>query len=855
MDDSSWTKVEGRWIVHLPSTIIQNPFKMITSLNWLKEYIDINLSPEETGDLLTSLGLEVEGMEEKETIEGGLEGIVVGHVKECVQHPNADKLCLTKVDVGREELLQIVCGAPNVAAGKKVLVATIGTMLHPTEGKPFKIKKGKIRGEASEGMICAEDEIGIGVEHDGVILLPEDTPVGMSGREVYKIEKDVIYDIGLTPNRSDATCHLGVAKDLAAALKIQHNGTGQIKEPEAILPPFNGDGLPIDVSVENTEACPRYAGVCIKNVTIKESPDWLKTRLLSIGVRPISNIVDITNFILHELGQPLHAFDYDEIADKKVVVKTLPQGTKFDSLDEVERSLSNEDLMICDGESKGMCIGGVFGGIKSGVKDSTKNIFLESAHFNAKWIRRSSTRHNLRTDAAKVFEKGSDPNVCVFALKRAAALIAELAGGEIASEVIDIYPNPIQPAEIDVEYAFVNRLIGVDISPKEINDILLAMDMKILSQNEESFKVAVPTNKADVTRPSDIVEEVLRVYGLDNVPVPSQMRSSMVERETPDPNEVRNAVGNYLAANGFNECMALSLSESRYYKETLPMEESELVWVNNTSNVHLDIMRPTMLFSGLEAIVRNQNRQQGDLKLFEFGKTYCRRESGDKGLESGERVDVKRMFKEEEHLTIFMTGQQWAESWRNAGKPAADYYHLKAFVENVLTRVGLSRYQETVEQGGMFAFNMNYHRGPKSLVKFGKISPKICKSMGIKSQVFYADFDWSALLKAAKKNNVSITELNRFPTVRRDLALVVDQAVKFTDLSAIASKVGKKLIKDINLFDVYEDEERLGKDKKSYAISYTFENKERTLKDKEVDKVMNELIRIYEQDMGAVIRR
>ncbi|MEO1260164.1 MAG: phenylalanine--tRNA ligase subunit beta [Bacteroidota bacterium] len=831
---------------------------MITSLNWLKEYIDIDLSAEETGNLLTSLGLEVEGTEEIETIKGGLEGVVVGHVKECGKHPNADKLSLTKVDVGREELLQIVCGAPNVAAGQKVLVATIGTMLHPTEGEPFKIKKGKIRGEASEGMICAEDEIGIGTDHDGIIVLPEDTPVGMSGRDYYSIETDVVYDIGLTPNRSDATCHLGVAKDLAAALKIQHAGSGEVKVPTVDNFKIDNNELPVEVVVENTEACPRYAGVAIKGVTIKESPDWLKNRLLSIGVRPISNIVDITNFILHELGQPLHAFDLDEIAGQKVIVKTLPAESKFMSLDEVERTLSEEDLMICDGDSKGMCIGGVFGGIQSGVKDSTKNIFLESAHFNAKWIRRSSTRHDLRTDAAKVFEKGSDPNVCVYALKRAAALIVELAGGEVASDIVDIYPNPIEPVKIEVKYNYVNRLIGTDISPKEINDILLAMEMEIVSENEERFTVAVPTNKADVTRPADVVEEILRVYGLDNVPVPNQMRSSMIEREFPNPNEIKNAVSDYLAANGFHESMALSLSESKYYKEILPIDENELVWVNNTSNVHLDIMRPTMLFSGLEAVLHNQNRQRGDLKIFEFGKTYQRR-TKDSGRQTGEngldKIDVKRLFEEQDHLTLFMTGQQWGESWRNPGKPEADYYSLKAYVENVLARLGLSGYQQSAEQGGIFAYNMNYHRGPKSLVKFGKISPKTCKSMGIKSQVFYADFAWGALLKAAKKNSISMTELNKYPTMRRDLALVIGSSVKFADLAALAGKVGKKLIKDINLFDVYEDAEKLGEGKKSYAISFTFENAERTLKDKEVDKIMNELIRIYEQDMGAVIRR
>lgn len=823
---------------------------MTTSLNWLKQYIDINLSPAETSDLLTSLGLEVEGMEEIETIKGGLEGIVVGEVKECIKHPDADKLSLTKVDVGGEELLQIVCGAPNVAAGQKVMVATIGTKLYPAEGDPFTIKKGKIRGEVSEGMICAEDELGIGNDHSGIIVLPEDTAIGMAGRDYYKIENDVVYEIGLTPNRSDATCHLGVAKDLAAALKIQHGGSGEVKVPSIDNFKINNHDLPVEVVVENTEACPRYAGVSIKGVTIGESPDWLKNRLLAVGVRPINNIVDITNFILHELGQPLHAFDLDEIAGRKVIVKTLPEGTKFLSLDEQERSLRGEDLMICDGDSKGMCIGGVFGGLNSGVKDATKNIFLESAHFNAKWIRRSSTRHDLRTDAARVFEKGSDPNVCVYALKRAAAMIVELAGGEIASEVVDIYPNPIEPVKIEVAYDYVNRLIGTSISPKEINAILVALGMDIVSENVEGFTVAVPTNKADVIRPADVVEEILRVYGLDNVPVPNQMRSSMIERETPDPNEIRSAVGDLLAANGFHETMALSLSESRYYREILPLDEKELVWVNNTSNVHLDIMRPTMLFSGLEAVLHNQNRQQSDLKLFEFGKTYVRKEGSE---ESG--TDVVQLFEEREHLTLFLTGQRWEESWRNTAKQDADYFTLKSFVENVLARLGLTGYQQTVEQGGLFAFNMNYHRGAKSLVKFGKIAPKICKQLGIKTQVFYADFDWGALVKAAKKNSISMTELNRFPTMRRDLALVIGNTVKFADLATLAGKVGKKLIKDINLFDVYEDEERLGKDKKSYAISFTFENTERTLNDKEVDKVMNELIRTYEEKMGAVIRR
>ncbi len=820
---------------------------MTISLNWLKKYIDINLSPDEISNLLTSLGLEVEGMEEVETIKGGLEGVVVGHVKECWKHPNADKLSLTKVDTGNGDLLQIVCGAPNVATGQKVLVATVGTTLYPIDGEPLTLKKGKIRGEESQGMICAADELGIGEDHSGILVLPEDTPVGLTGREYFNIEKDVVYEIGLTPNRSDATCHLGVAKDLAAALKIQHKQSGEVKVPSVENFKVDNHDLPVPVVVENTEACPRYAGVSIKNVTIGESPDWLKNRLLSIGVRPISNIVDITNFILHELGQPLHAFDLDEIAGQKIIVKTLSEGSKFLSLDERERSLSAEDLMICDGDSKGMCIGGVFGGATSGVKDSTKNIFLESAHFNAGWIRRSSTRHDLRTDAARVFEKGSDPNVCVYALKRAAMMMVELGGGEIASEIVDVYPNPIKPAEIEVKYAYVNRLIGTDISAKEVREILLALGMTLVNESAESFTVAVPTNKADVTRPADVVEEILRVYGLDNVPVPLQIRSSIVRNEYPGPDQVRNAIGDYLASNGFNEIMALSLSQSTFYEEILPRETKDLVYVNNTSNVQLDIMRPTMLFSGLEAVVNNQNRQQTDLKLFEFGKTYHRKgDAADAGVKN---------FDEPQHLSLFLPGQRWAESWRNTEKIAADYFTLKSFADNILARLGVTGFQETGVKDDVFSYGVKYHRGPQELVIFGKVQPKICKKMGIRSDVFYADLNWDLLLQAAKKQSISLVELNKFPTVRRDLALVIGKSVKFADIAALAKKVGKKLLKDINLFDVFEDETKLGEGKKSYAVSFTFEDPTRTLQDKEVDAVMSELIATFESKLGAVIRR
>ncbi len=832
------------------------PFKLRTmtiSLNWLKQYIDIDLSPDEISNLLTSLGLEVEGMEEVESIKGGLEGVVVGEVKECWRHPNADKLSLTKVDIGTGDLLQIVCGAPNVAAGQKVLVATVCTTLYPTGGEPLTLKLGKIRGEESQGMICAADELGMGEDHSGILVLPADTPIGTTGREYFKLEKDVVYEIGLTPNRSDATCHLGVARDLAAALQVQFGQMGGVKVPEIDFPSFqNLESLtPVEVVVENAEACPRYAGVTIKGVTIGESPDWLKKRLLSVGVRPISNIVDVTNFILHELGQPLHAFDLDEIAGQKIIVKTLPEGTKFLSLDDRERSLNDHDLMICDGDSKPMCIGGVFGGAKSGVKETTRNIFLESAHFNAKWIRRSSTRHDLRTDAARVFEKGSDPNICVYALQRAAAMMVELAGGEIASEVVDVYPNSIDNQLITVTFDYVNRLIGMEIPKEKINEILSALEMEIVAETSDSFTVSVPTNKADVTRPADVVEEILRVFGLDNVPAPAQIRSSMVSSEKPDPNAVRNTIADYLAANGFNETMSLSLSKSMFYKEILPKAENELVFVNNTSNVELDIMRPTMLFSALEAVVNNQNRQQTDLKLFEFGKTY--HPTSDPNPKSEIR---NTKYVEPQHLALVVTGQRLPESWRNKEKVSADFFTLKSFVANVMARVGLTGgFQETALNDDTFAYALKLHRGPQDLFVMGKVQPKICKKMGVRGEVFYADLNWDLLLQAAKKQSISFAELNKFPTVRRDLAVVIGKSVKFNDLAAVARKAGKKLLKDINLFDVFEDETKLGEGKKSYAIGFTFEDTTRTLQDKEVDNVMSEMMEAMEGKLGAVIRR
>ncbi len=825
---------------------------MTISLNWLKNYLDIDLPATEIANLLTSLGLEVEGMEERESIKGGLEGVFVGHVLEAWKHPNADKLTLTKVDLGTGETLQIICGAPNVAAGQKVLVATSGTTLYPIEGEPIKLKKGNIRGEVSEGMICAEDELGIGQDHSGIMVLPEETKIGTSGAEYFKLEKDVIYEIGLTPNRSDAICHIGVAKDLAAALRVQDKKEVGLKIPSVQNFKVDNQSLTVNVIVENQEACPRYAGVSIKGVTIKESPNWLKKRLISIGVRPISNIVDITNFILHELGQPLHAFDLDKITGKTVRVKTLPGGSIFKSLDEQERKLTSTDLMISDGDSNGLCIGGVFGGINSGVTENTTNIFLESAHFNATWIRRSSTHHDLRTDAARVFEKGSDPNICVYALKRAAMMMVELAGGEIASEVVDVYPKPIQPAQINVTYEYVNRLIGISIPHSEIERILHALEMELVGKDEKGFTVAVPTNKADVTRPADVVEEVLRVFGLDNVPVPMHIRSSMVHTEYPEPNQVRSAVSEMLAGSGFAEIMGLSLSQSAYYKDILPTDNSELVFVNNTSNVQLDIMRPTMLFSGLEAIVHNQNRQQANLKLFEFGKTYHHNKVAD---QNSLAKDGTVGYHEPQHLSIFMTGLRQSEGWKNTNQQEVDFYSIKAVVDNLLKRLGISDYQESFEKNDIFSHGLKYHRGTQYLVVFGKVHSGISSKMGIRGSVYFADCNWDMLLQAHKKQNISFAELNRFPTVRRDVALVIENSVKFSDLAGLARKVGKKLLKEVNLFDVYENEAQLGKDKKSYALSFTFEDSNRTMQDKEIDAVVNDIVKEFETKHGAQLRR
>lgn len=827
---------------------------MKVSLNWLRQYLDINIEPEEVGQVLTGTGLEVEGMEKVESIPGGLAGVVVGYVLECGKHPGADRLSLTKVDTGAGEPVSIVCGAPNVAAGQHVIVATVGAMLYPLGGDPFKIKKGKIRGEVSEGMICAEDELGLGESHAGIIVLDRAYPPGTPAAEVFKLEEDYIYEIGLTPNRSDATNHLGVAFDLAAALNVNHGAKVAVKKPD--ISAFKaGTEKAVPVTVQDATQAPRYAGLTIENLTVAPSPEWLRTRLQAIGVRPINNVVDVTNFVLHELGQPLHAFDLDKIGGGAINVEKLPQGTKFLSLDEVERELSDDDLMICDANHQPMCIAGVFGGLNSGVSAATTKIFLEAAHFEAGTTRRSSMRHTLRTDAARVFEKGSDPNVTVYALKRAALLLEEIAGGKVTSELLDLYPNPIKPLEIRVRDQRVKDVIGADLARPQVQGILESMGMEIVATDNESFTVAVPTNKAEVLREIDVIEEILRIYGFDNVPIPQMITTAMIVAPQPDPNYIRELTGDLLAANGYYEMMALSLDESRFYgKVEAGKQLPGLVYINNTSNVHLDVMRPSMLQSALGTVAHNLNRQQNDLRLFEFGRSYHLGSKGEKEKE-GENGSA---YTEVNHLALTITGQRQAETWHATGKGGqneAGFYTIKAAVELIFRRLGIDNYRTSEAPADDFSYGLQYHKGPMVLANFGAVLPLHLRARQIKSEVFFADINWDNVLKVLPKKPVQVETPGKFPSLRRDLALILDKKTTFADVERLARKAEKKLLTDINLFDVYENDEQLGAGKKSYAVSFQLESDEATLNDKQVDKVMKSIEGALTKQLGAEVRR
>ena len=828
---------------------------MKISLNWLKEYVHTDLPPSTIIELLTNIGLEVEGTETIESIKGGLSGLLIGEVIECGKHPDAEKLSLTKVNVGFAEPLSIVCGAPNVAIGQKVVVATVGATLYPTSGDSINIKKSKIRGEVSEGMICAEDEIGLGSSHDGIMILDKDAAVGLSAYEYFnsiggykgkKIETDTLIEIGLTPNRSDATGHLGVAFDLAAAIQINYEGHCSFTKPDVSEFAVDSSTLPISVEVLDNARCPRYSGICISGISVGESPEWLKNRLNAIGVNPINNAVDITNFVLHELGQPLHAFDYDKIAGEKVIVQTLDAETNFVCLDGTERKLRNEDLMICDGNSNPMCFAGVYGGLESGVSSETVNIFLESAHFNAKSIRKSSMSHLLRTDAASCFEKGTDPNITVYALKRAALLFKEICGGAVASEIIDIYPNPVPRPEVNLNFAKTRRLIGANLEIGTIKKVLAALDMQIVSENDESVSVAVPTNKSDVLREADVIEEILRIYGYNNIEASQNLNAALSFAQRPEALKVRNKVSEWLSTLGFSEMMGLSLSKSAFYKELYPIAQETLVFVNNTSNQQLDVMRPSMLMGMLETVLHNQNRQQSDLFLYEFGKTY--------------RVIPDDRHNEQQQLSILVSGFRNSENWLNSKREKVSFYTLKSAVENLFSKLGIdlnagSFKAEYPESEKPWAYSVQFKRGRDIIVTMGRIHPEMVFEMDIKNPVFFADINWDLILQILKKQKVQYRQLAKFPSVRRDLALIVDKKLNFEQIVTIARKQGKNLLKDINLFDVYEHSEHLGADKKSYAVSYTFQDESKTLKDQEVEDIMNRMMASYEKELGAFIRK
>jgi phenylalanyl-tRNA synthetase beta chain len=811
---------------------------MTISYNWLKQYIGFSQTPEEIGAILTSTGLEVESIEPFETIKGGLKGVVIGQVLTCAKHPNADKLSVTTVDVGADKPYPIVCGAPNVAAGQKVVVALPGTTLHTFKGETITLKATKIRGEVSEGMICAEDEIGLSENHAGIMVLSTDLPNGTPAATYFKVESDFVYEIGLTPNRADAASHVGVARDLKAALG-----------KDLILPPVekfkvDSTSATIPVVVEDTVGCPRFSGVSITGIKIQESPDWLKSRLKSIGLSPINNVVDITNFICHELGQPLHAYDSDEIAGKKVLVKCLPAGTKFTTLDGKERTLTASDLMVCDGNGTGMCIAGVFGGIKSGVTAKTTNVFLEGAYWNPSYIRKTGTHHGLKTDASFRFERGTDPNNTAYAVKRAALLILELAGGKISSELIDIYPNPIANRSIDVKFKNVDRLIGKQIPRERILSILESLDIKITDKKPDSITVSVPPYRVDVLQEADVVEEILRIYGFNNIELSEIVGADyLAEFPAKDPGKFKKTISDMLAGAGFQEILTNSLTNQAYQTKTGLVFEGQPVEMLNKLSEEQGILRQSMLFTGLEVCAHNINRKQKELRLFEFGKTYAA---------TGQAGPVDKAFIEKEYLALYLSGPFETENWMN--KPRASHYHdVAQAVAHVLDKCNVKKLKQTNTTNPALEYGMDLLRGPQRLGSLGKVKTSISREMGIKQEVFYAELETGMLFQNAFPD-IKMKETPRFPEVRRDLSLVIDARIKFEEIQALITATEKNLIADVVVFDVYEGE-KIPQGKKAYAIGFTLLNEQKTLTDEEIDQVMNRLINSFEQKLGAIIRK
>ena len=808
---------------------------MKISYNWLKQFLQVDWEVTKTGELLTDLGLEVEGIETKESIKGSLKGVVTAKVLTCVQHTNADRLKVTTVDLGDEKPVQIVCGAPNVAAGQKVLVATVGATLYDDKGEGFKIKKGKIRGEESCGMICAEDELGLGDSHEGILVLDEKIKAGIPAAQVFNIETDYVFEIGLTPNRSDAMSHFGVARDLRAGL-IQNDLNLELISPSVSDFHVDERTLRFDVEVEDKDLVPRYCGITITDIEVKESPEWIKNRLKAIGITPKNNIVDITNYVLHELGQPLHAFDAQKIKGNKIIVKTLEEGTKFTTLDEVERTLSADDIMICDADENPLCIGGVFGGLKSGVTNNTTSIFLESAFFNPVSIRKTAKRHGLNTDASFRFERGIDINCTKYALKRAALLIEEYAGGKLASDISDFYPIKIDDFQVFLSYENAYRLIGQEIPKEKIKNILASLEIKINSETAGGLGLTIPSYRTDVQREADIIEEILRVYGYNNIEFSNKLNTSITFDDTKE-TKIENITANQLTALGFNETMANSLTKPEYnvLSENIN-DEAKVAMLNPLSN-DLAVMRQSMLFSGLESVAYNLNRKNSALKFYEFGKTYHK---------------YADTYQEDKHLTLFVTGNRTKESWKTKAINS-DFFYVKGLITAVLERLGIQNLKASPIKNDVFSEGISLGLGKIKLVEFGVVKRSILKEFGIKQEVLFADFSWDTVLKFSGKKNVKVSSLTKFPAVKRDLALLLPTKTEFKEVYNLAFQSERKLLKEVDLFDVYEGD-NLPEGKKSYAVSFVLQDETKTLEDKQIDKIMQKLQQSFEKNLEAVLR-
>lgn len=808
---------------------------MKISYNWLKDIININSTPNEISKMLTGCGLEVEHLENYQSIKGGLEGIVIGFVKEREKHPNADKLSVCKVDIGTGEDKQIVCGAPNVAVGQKVLVATVGATLYPSKGEPFKISKSKIRGEVSEGMICAEDEIGLGESHDGILILPNEFEVGKPASEYFKVYNDYVFEIGLTANRGDAASHLGTARDLRAITKCEIRNTKfEIQ---------NSDLKPISISIENTEGCKRYTGLSISNIEVKPSPEWIQNRLKAIGINPINNIVDATNYVLHELGQPLHAFDADKISGNKIIVKKAIEGNKFTTLDKVERTLKGYECMICDGE-KQLALAGVFGGLNSGISATTKNIFLESAYFDAATIRKAAKAHGLSTDASFRYERGTDPNITVEAIKRLANLIIEISGGNISSEIIDVYPTKIENTIIDFSLVKSNQLIGKEIEKEKVIEILNGLDIEIIEDKGEILNISIPPYRSDVTRQADVTEEILRIYGLNNIEIGNDIKSTISFNETENKVKLKNNLADYLSANGFNEIATNTLTKSAYYNEE---ELQNAVKMLNPLSSDLDIMRLSMLPNVLEALQYNNNRKLNNLKFFEFGKTYYK---GAKTEAGG--INLLENYMEQSHLILAITGTIENESWTNNNKPSS-YFILKGFLQNIFAKSKINKLEFVSIEHPQFDFAIGVIYKKKQIAIIGEINKTLTNNFDLNSSVFYADINIDLLMEFNKTEKIVIKSVPVFPTVRRDLALLIDEAINYSQLEKIALKTESNLIKQVNVFDVYKGD-KIEKGKKSYALSFMLQDENKTLTDEEIEAVMSKLIKNFEKETGAILR-